>query len=138
MIQRSQTLWLLLAAIAGGLSFSFPFVVGQELIENNPVQVVVDAGSSMFLLLLTGALILLAVITIFLFNNRKRQGWFSVLGIILSALLLVLYILEMQKLVHPVAALTSLFPVLILAGFIMAWIGIRRDENLVKSSDSLR
>ena len=138
MIQRSQTLWLLLAAIAGGLSFAFPFVVGQQLIENNPVQVVIDAGSNMFLLLLTGLVMLLAVITIFLFNKIKRQGWFSVLGIILSALLFVLYILEMQKLVNPVVALTSLFPVLIIAGFIMAWVGIRRDENLVKSSDSLR
>lgn len=138
MIQRTQTLWLLLAAIAGGLSFSFPFVVGQQLIENNPVQIVVDAGSNMFLLLLTGLVMLLAVVTIFLFKNRKKQSWIAVLGIILSSLLLVLYILEMQKLVHPVIALTSLFPVLIVAGFIMAWVGIRRDENLVKGSDSLR
>jgi magnesium-transporting ATPase (P-type) len=138
MIQRTQTLWLLLAAIAGGLSFSFPFVVGQQLIENNPVQIVVDAGSNMFLLLLTSLVMLLSVVTIFLFKNRKKQSWIAVLGIILSSLLLVLYILEMQKLVHPVLALTSLFPLLTIAGFIMAWVGIRRDENLVKSSDSLR
>jgi peptidoglycan/LPS O-acetylase OafA/YrhL len=138
MLQRSQTLWLLLAVITAALSFSFPFVVGQELIDNNPVQIVIDAGSNLYLLINTAIVILLAFVSIFLYKNRKKQSWIVALGLIFSSLLLFLYILEMQKLVHPVPALTCLFAVMPIPGFILALVGIRKDEKLIKSLDSLR
>ena len=34
MIQRQQTLWLLLATVAAILSFMFPFVTGTETVDN--------------------------------------------------------------------------------------------------------
>lgn len=138
MIQRPQTLWLLLSMIAGGLSFYFPFAVGESKGEPDHTQIIVDAGSTLFLLLLTLLTEGIAIITLFLYKNRKTQLWFSVLGILGSAWLLFLYAIEMKKLLHPIPALTSLLAVAILGGFIMARIGIRRDEKLIRSQHTLR
>jgi peptidoglycan/LPS O-acetylase OafA/YrhL len=138
MLQRTQTLWLLMAVLSSALSFSFPFVVGQQLVENNPVQIVIDAASNLYLLLNTALVILLAFIAIFFYKNRKKQSWIVSLGLIFSFLLLFLYIMEMQKLVHPVPALTCLFAIMPIPGFILALSGIRKDEKLIKSLDSLR
>ena len=138
MIQRSQTLWLLLSIMAGALSFQFPFAVGESMIEQTSTQVIIDAGSSFFLLLLTLATILIALITLFLFKNRKTQQWFCTLGILAAASLLLLYATAMKNLVKPIPALTSLLVFAILGGFIMAWIGIRSDEKLIRSQDTLR
>ena len=138
MIQRSQTLWLLLSIIAGGLSFQFPFAVGETVIEQTSTQVIVDAGSSLFLLLLTLLIELIAIITVFLYKKRTTQQWFCTLGILLSALLLFLYATAMKNMVRPIPTLTSLLAFAILGGFIMALIGIRRDEKLIRSQDTLR
>lgn len=48
MIQRQQTLWLLLSTVAAVLSFMFPFVVGDEMQKNHPVRTPVTAGENFF------------------------------------------------------------------------------------------
>jgi hypothetical protein len=138
MIQRSQTLWLLLSLVASGLSFKFPFAVGETATAETTAQVILDGGSSLFILIMTIFVQALALITIFLYKNRKSQQWLCTLGIIASSLLLFLYILEMKKMIQPVPALTSLFVVAVLAGFILALTGIRRDEKLIREQDKLR
>lgn len=138
MIQRQQTLWLLLTTMAAIFSFMFPFVVGDEIQQNSSVRTVVDAGSTFFLLILTGGSLILSTIIIFLFKNRKQQMWLCVLGILVSGLLIFLYIMQMNKLIKPVPALTAVLPVIMLIGYFMAFRGIRKDEKLVKSLDKLR
>ena len=34
MIQRQQTLWLILATAAAALTFKFPFATGEEIVKN--------------------------------------------------------------------------------------------------------
>lgn len=138
MIQRQQTLWLLLTTMAAIFSFMFPFVVGDEIQQNSAVRTVVDAGSTFFLLILTGGSLILSTIIIFLFKNRKQQMWLCVLGVLISGLLIFLYIMQMNKLIKPVPALTAVLPVIMLIGYFMAFRGIRKDEKLVKSLDKLR
>ena len=138
MIQRSQTLWLLLSLLASGLSFQFPFAVGETATADASTQLILDGGSSLFILVLTIFIQVIALFTIFLFKNRKNQQWLCTLGIIASSLLLFLYIVEMKKMIQPVPALTSLFVLAVLGGFIMALAGIRRDEKLIKDQDKLR
>lgn len=138
MIQRQQTLWLLLTTMAAIFSFMFPFVVGDEIQQNSAVRTVVDAGSTFFLLILTGGSLILSTIIIFLFKNRKQQMWLCVLGVLISGLLIILYIMQMNKLIKPVPALTAVLPVIMLIGYFMAFRGIRKDEKLVKSLDKLR
>jgi hypothetical protein len=38
MIQRQQTLWLLLATLAAVLTFFFPFATGEEIIRNTSMK----------------------------------------------------------------------------------------------------
>jgi uncharacterized protein YacL len=140
MIQRQQTLWLLLATFAAIGSFMFPFVVGDEIRADNPmpVRATIDAGSSFLLLLATGASLVISSVTIFLYKNRSQQVWLCAGGIVISLLLLFLYIKEMNKLRETVLALSAVLPVVILFSYIMALRGIRKDDKLVKSLDKLR
>ena len=140
MIQRQQTLWLLLATIAGVLTFLFPFLTGWELVPKTtmerPAEIV--AGSNFFILLTTIASIAISAVTIFLFKNRKQQIWLCLLGILLSALLIFLYIMQMNKTIKPTLALFCILPFIVLASYFMAYRNIRKDEKLVKSLDKLR
>lgn len=140
MIQRQQTLWLLLSAIAAILSFMFPFVVGGEIVGKStvPSTLRVDGGSNFFLLVLTGASLILSSVIIFLFKNRKQQMLLCLAGMLLSVLIIVLYILQMNKLIKPTLALSCIFPFAIEVGYFMGFRNIRKDEKLVKSLDKLR
>lgn len=140
MIQRQQTLWLLLATTAGILSFMFPFVTGTELVEKTSMQKAaeIDAGSRFFILLLTIASIAISFITIFLFKNRRQQQWLCLGGILITSLLIFLYILEMNKLIKPTLALFCILPFAMLTGYFLAFRNIRKDEKLIKSLDKLR
>ncbi len=138
MIQRQQTLWLLLAAVASFLTFKFPFYTG-NLVENNvPRFEELDGGSNFFLLIATGLSILISLIAIFLYKDRKTQFKLSVGGIVVAIVLLVLYFVQLKKFTTGNFALTAVFVFAILPGYIMAARGIWKDEKLVKSLDKLR
>jgi hypothetical protein len=140
MIQRQQTLWLLLATIAAVLTFMFPFATGEELIQKTAMKQTVEivAGSKFFTLILTIASIGVSTITIFLFKDRKLQMKLCLLGLLLSIIILVLYIMDMKKLLSSTPALWAVLPVIIIADYFMAYKNIRKDEKLVKSLDKLR
>jgi predicted MFS family arabinose efflux permease len=138
MIQRQQSLWLLLAALASFLSFRFPFYTG-NLLENKITRFEeLEGGSNFFLLILTGASVLISAITIFLYKDRKTQLKLAIGGILIAIILLILYFIELKKFTNGNFALTAIFVFAILIGYIMAARGIRKDEKLVKSLDKLR
>lgn len=136
MIQRQQTLWLLLATICAFLTFRFPFFTG-NLIENPAEKVIVDGGKSLFLILATGASLIISFVTIFFFKDRPMQVKLCWLGILVSLLILLFYYLEIKKLTGTLA-LYSVFAFIIPIAYFMAFRGIRRDQKLVKSLDKLR
>lgn len=140
MIQRQQTLWLLLVAIAAGLTFKFPFATGLEQVDKTAMQsgVELTAGSNVFTLLLTITAILLALVTIFQFKDRKLQLKMCIIGLLVSVGNLAIYITYMQKLIKPTPALWAVLAALMVVGFFLAWRNIRKDEKLVKSLDKLR
>ncbi|MGK2864322.1 MAG: DUF4293 family protein, partial [Chitinophagaceae bacterium] len=88
MIQRQQSLWLLLATICSILSFRFPFYGGasQNATATSGMMSTLNAGSNLYLMLITGCSILVSLITIFLFKNRKLQLRLTIAGLILSLL----------------------------------------------------
>ena len=137
MIQRQQTLWLLLSTICGVLSYVLPFFSGTRQANNGIEKAIIDADSTYALMILTGISVLLSFITIFLFKNRKLQLRLCLGGIFLSVLIIVLYFLEIKSLSGSIS-LSSIFVFAILVGYIMALIGIRKDEKLVKALDRLR
>jgi len=82
--------------------------------------------------------LVISAVTIFLYKKRNQQIWLSLAGIVVTALLLFLYIKEMNKLMEPVLALSAVLPFIMLFSYSMALRGIRKDEQLVKSLDKLR
>jgi uncharacterized membrane protein len=138
MIQRIQSIWLLLAAVFAFLTFKLPFYQGAILQATNNVKPEVDAQSTIWLTIvaaLTGAL---AFINIFFFNNRKLQLRICVFGIILSVVLIALCFMEMTKFASGSLALSCIIYFAIIAFYILALNGIRKDEKLIKSMDRLR
>jgi hypothetical protein len=138
MIQRQQTLWLLLAGVAAFFTFQYPFFTGTRLENNMSVVAELDAGSNFFLLVLTGITIIVALIAIFLFKDRKTQLKVVIAGIVLSFVLLILYFVDAQKFDKGHFALSAILAVLVPASFCLAARGIYRDQKLIKSLDKLR
>ena len=137
MIQRIQSIWLLLAAVFAFLTFKLPFYQGAVL-QATDVKPAVDAQSTIWLTIvaaLTGAL---AFIKIFFFNNRKLQIRICIFGIVLTLALIALCFVEMTKFANGSLALSCIIYFAILAFYIMALNGIRKDEKLIKSMDRLR
>ena len=139
MIQRIQTLWLLLAGAAAFFTYKFPFYSGtQALNDMGSVPADLDAGSNLFTLLLTAILIGICLVTIFLFKNRKLQFKVSVLGILVAVLIVVIYFLQLKKFSSGSISLSSIFAFAMPVCLVLAAQGIWRDEKLVKSLDRLR
>lgn len=137
MIQRQQSLWLLLSTICAFLTYKLPFFSGTKQVNNIIEKAIIDGSSTFFLLIITGASIILSLITIFLFKDRKLQFRLCLGGVALSVLLLILYFTEIKNLSGSIS-LSSILVFAIIVGYIMAAIKIRKDEKLVKALDRLR
>lgn len=136
MIQRIQSLWLLLAAGCAFAGFKFSFYSGNKL--NDPLLHELNASSTFLLMITTIAVGGLAFMTIFLFKKRKLQLWLCVLGILLEALLLFLYYRETTTFIKGTFSLTAILQVIVLTAFVLAARGINKDSKMVKDSDRLR
>ncbi len=136
MIQRIQSIWLLLAAACVFAGFKFSFYSG---INAKGLTTYELNGSENFLLLITTVAVGgLALFNIFLFKKRTWQVRLCLLGILLEALLLFLYYREVSTFVQGTYSLTAILHGIILLAFVLAAKGINKDAKLVKDSDRLR
>lgn len=151
MLQRIQSIWLLLAGVFAAITFRFPFYSGLQttpLPAPAPAPITgaaiattlpeLNAYSTLpitVLTVLTGAL---AIITIFFFNNRKQQLKMTYTGLFMSVFLLVLYFFEMRHFASGNVTLWVIFYFFLPVSFILAARGIHHDEKLIKSMDRLR
>ena len=139
MLQRKQTLWLLLSLFCAILSYRFPFVTGKDYVKENTLSdIKLTAGNNFLILIVTGIIIIVAAITLFLYKDRKLQMKLCLTGLAISVINLLLYAMKMKKLENATLSLSSILAVAIIAGFFMAFRGIRHDEKLIKSLDKLR
>ena len=144
MIQRIQTIFLILAAVCFGALFKLPLATG------NPAGSLFFADSVYNILdhpVLSGVTIagaITALITIFFFKNRKLQTnlvyVFIVLGVIIPVAAFLLLSMKSpiadSAMVHYQSGL--ILPLgAIVFGFLAGYF-IRKDERLVKSMDRLR
>jgi hypothetical protein len=138
MIQRKQTLWLLLSTLAALLCFMFPFATGKGMIKGVETDITLKADSNFILLICTGASLVLSAVIIFLYKDRKLQMRLCLLGLLLSALIIFLFISQVGKMSKSTLALFCVLPFAVAAGYFLAFRNIRQDEKLVKSLDKLR
>ena len=136
MIQRIQTLWLLLASICAFASVKLPFYFGS--IEVPGPTVTITPYDNFMLLVFVIATALMALVSIFLFSNRSLQIKMCVVGLVLSLANLMHYFLYMKNFKTGGLSLYSALSFLVPVFFILAIIGIYKDQKLLKSLDRLR
>lgn len=134
MIQRIQSIWLLLAGVFGIITLNKPFFFGSQL----GLAATNLTGSSSFpILLMTIVVVALSFFAIFLFKNRKLQLTITIIDFILSIGLIALYFNATKDLIGNIS-LQSIFVFLIPVFLLLAARGIYKDRKLVKSVDRLR
>lgn len=141
MIQRKQTIWLLLAAISGFVFTQVPIYTAA--LADNVVKRYLPM-ESLLLFAVSVAVSALALVTLFLFKNRRLQFKLALLGILLSSAVIALEVWQIEQLKERDFLLKgtyywgSLLPIAMMIFYILATSGIRKDERLVKSLDRLR
>lgn len=142
MIQRKQTLWLLLAGLisAGVLYFDLYRATG-AMIEKKVLRVSDHYPS----LLISLVMIALPIVAIFMFNNRKRQTRLATVGIVSNAAFLSMMLWRVTLITKQIPApdggsywIGAVLPFVSIVFLILAISGIRKDDKLVRSTDRLR
>src|SRR4051812_15562814 len=127
MIQRIQTIWLLLATAFAAVTFRFPFYVGDWLKDQVETPIDLNATTTIWISILTVLAGGIAFVNIFLFDNRKLQLKLCYLGIFISVILLTVYFVEMTHFIKGAIALWCIFHFAILGCYILAARGIWKD-----------
>ncbi|MBL0182571.1 MAG: DUF4293 domain-containing protein [Chitinophagaceae bacterium] len=136
MIQRIQSLWLLLASACAFASYKFPYYSGTN--QKGVADYQLNATESFPLIIVTGIIAVLALFLVFLFKKRTLQLRLCLLGIVLEALLIFLYYREVKTFSAGTLSLTSILQSIVIIAFFLAARAINKDEKLIKESDRLR
>src|SRR5688500_3028901 len=94
MIQRIQSLWLLIVALAAFATYTLTLYVGKIA---NGTERIFQLADNFLLVIVIIALGLLAIINLFLFKNRKLQFKLSVIGVIFSIGFLFLEYMKVEQ-----------------------------------------
>ncbi len=137
MLQRIQSVWLLLASACAILSFTMPFYIGTNK-EGIPSYKLLPDANHFVLMLLTIVVAVLSLVCIFLFRNRTTQLRITVVAMLVEVILLFLYYRESSSFLSGTYALTALLQLLILAFLFLAVKGINRDNKIIRDSERLR
>lgn len=158
MIQRLQSLFLLLASAAATATFFVPlsnfvsemayykfYITGIEHISPNP-QELFSVGFVLPLAILFGIIAIMSLGAIFLYKNRPMQIKLSQIGIFLNIItilgILFYYIPEIEKATNVSADYVNAYgiymPLISLLSLVLANRFIKKDEKLVNSFDRLR
>ena len=140
MIQRLQSLWLLIASALAFATLKISFFSGNILVENVKQFQRFTAMTNMFLMILTVVVGIGALVAIFLYKDRKLQTKITAAVLMLSVLNLILYYLQTKNFIPTDWAfdLTAIVALAIPFFLIMAIRGISKDEKMIKSLDRLR
>ena len=142
MIQRIQSLWLLIASAALGAIFLFPFAKSLKSFGDIYKDQLFNINDHIVLLVLTALGVLISLISIFVFSNRKLQIKLNFLGILIGLALLGVAIgmyTKNQSESESVSLQFGFFlPIAYMIFILLANFAINKDENLVKSSNRLR
>lgn len=146
MIQRIQSIYLLLSGLAFGSLFLLPFATSNKPVPEMMKDTIYNIQDSPILLGLTILGIIVSIGGIFLFNNRSLQQKTASLSIICAIFLplvagLLIYnegtaFNEATTIINDKAGLYM--PILSLIFGFLAYRGIKKDEGIVKSMDRLR
>jgi len=131
MIQRIQSIYLLVATIAMALiSFKVPvWTLNEELF-------MAQDDTKMFILTLAGAL--LSLVGIFMFKNRKLQMKLIRLSVLVELVIGVRLFIVLQEFEVSLNSNCIFLLAFTFVALIMAYRGVKKDDDLVRSVDRIR
>jgi hypothetical protein len=141
MIQRVQSIWLSITALAAFATYTLNLYTGKTSTGAERSFLLADNFLLVIAIILIG---ILAITCIFLYKNRKLQFKLSVLGLIASFGFLFLEYFKVEQFktanqfISGTYQIGALLPLLMVIFFFLAAKGIYKDERLVKSVDRLR
>jgi len=156
MIQRIQSLYLFVVAVACTLLFFFPMIdyidpgKGTYKLFATGMKSYSDLPGLLFfwetlpLLVLVIASLVMALITIFLYKKRRNQFQLVNINVLLNVVLVALVFLLYSRIFENRLQIPSNYqfgmyiPLISLVFLVLASRSIRKDEAMVKSSDRLR
>lgn len=136
MIQRVQSVWLLVASIVAFLTLKLSFYSGTYLPDNLYHQL--NGTENLKVMIPTIGLGVLTLVTIFMFKNRVTQLWFSLAAIVLDLVIIFLYYQTVKDFTRGDYAITAALHVIIILALALAMRGINKDEKLIKESNRFR
>ena len=136
MIQRVQSVWLLVASIVAFLTLKLSFYSGTYLPDNLYHQL--NGTENLKVMIPTIGLGVLTLVTIFMFKNRVTQLWFSLAAIVLDLVIIFLYYQTVKDFTRGDYAITAALHVIIILVLALAMRGINKDEKLIKESNRFR
>jgi hypothetical protein len=154
MIQRIQSLYLILIIILCVLLLSgsiLNFLDGSGTAVNlsaagklyDQQKLIAQVVPIWFLIALLAVISVISIAALLLFRKRRLQMFLTTVIIVFAALLAGAFAWLISSVIHEfrvtfIPGIKMAFPVLILIFSILAFLGIRKDELLVKSYDRLR
>ena len=141
MIQRIQSVWLLIVSVLEFISLKTSFYSGHRIKDLIPKPVVFLTGSyNILLITCTVGVAVSSLISIFLYKGRKMQLKIVFVSLLFSLLSIFLYFWQSQSFIPTESSydLTAIIPFFIPIFLMLAIRGIYLDEKLVKQSDRLR
>jgi peptidoglycan/LPS O-acetylase OafA/YrhL len=138
MIQRIQSVWLLLASVAMALTFKFKFAAGFKVENTQNLPKDVLAGSHFMASLFAIAFTAACFVAIFLFKKRKLQMQI-VTGAILVAIIATYFLYSRaSSLTNVTYSITAILPIFAIGFAISALRCIWQDEKKIKELNSNR
>jgi len=140
MLQRIQTIWLLLAAACSFVSLKISFYAGNLIAEQTTANGVgaFSEITGMDNPILTTAVGVISLISIFLYSNRKLQMKFCIAAFFTEISLLIFYYFLIKTFKEGTLAIGAAIHLLIIIFIILAMAGIRKDNKIIAESDRLR
>ena len=140
MLQRIQSIWLLLAATCSFVSLKITFYAGNIIAEQGATNGVglYSEIKGMDNPILTTAVGVVSLISIFLYKNRKQQIKFCVAAFFIEISLLIFYFYLTKTFKEGTIAIGAGIHLLIIIFILLAIAGIRKDNKIIAESDRLR
>lgn len=150
MIQRVQTLFLLISTAILSLLYMFPLTEfsdeNSQIFNFNVFGIFADNEeiiSTIPLLILLSIVVLLNIVSIFAFKNRSLQMRLSVFNILVLVGFIGMFAFYIFNTADTINAnihytIFSVMPVISIILIYLAYRGIKRDDELVRSADRIR
>jgi len=145
MIQRIQSVWLLLAALMNAGVFMFDLYRADITTNGITVTQHVRVNDNFPAMLIALVITIMPLIAIFLYKNRRRQRTMTTLCMVFTIGFIANTLMRVSTFNNGSSApangsywIGSILPVIAVVFLILALRGIRKDEKLVKSVDRLR